>query len=175
MPFIMKEILTKNLNTNQQEAVLFTEGPLIIFAGAGTGKTRVITHRIAYLLSIGVAPWSILAVTFTNKAAAEMKQRVIELSHETGEKVWISTFHAFCAYFLRVEAVKIGINPNFLIYDFGEQKNVIKDCLKELNIGIISRKKFTNIFQFFTPFSKYFFVGAVTAVPCRYLYLSLPI
>ena len=135
----MKEILTKNLNTNQQEAVLCTEGPLIIFAGAGTGKTRVITHRIAYLLSIGVAPWSILAVTFTNKAAAEMKQRVIELSHETGEKVWISTFHAFCAYFLRVESVKIGLNPNFLIYDFGEQKNVIKDCLKDLNLD---EKKF---------------------------------
>ncbi|MDR1104368.1 MAG: UvrD-helicase domain-containing protein [Endomicrobium sp.] len=135
----MKEILTKNLNANQQEAVLCTEGPLIIFAGAGTGKTRVITHRIAYLLSIGVAPWSILAVTFTNKAATEMKQRVIELSHEMGEKVWISTFHAFCAYFLRVEAVKIGLNPNFLIYDFGEQKNVIKDCLKDLNLD---EKKF---------------------------------
>ncbi|MDR0398366.1 MAG: UvrD-helicase domain-containing protein [Endomicrobium sp.] len=135
----MKEILNKNLNANQQEAVLCTEGPLIIFAGAGTGKTRVITHRIAHLLSIGVAPWSILAVTFTNKAAAEMKQRVIELSPETGEKVWISTFHSFCAYFLRVEAVKIGLNPNFLIYDFGEQKNVIKDCLKDLNLD---EKKF---------------------------------
>jgi DNA helicase-2/ATP-dependent DNA helicase PcrA len=135
----MKEILTKNLNTNQQEAVLCTEGPLIIFAGAGTGKTRVITHKIAYLLSIEVAPWSILAVTFTNKAAAEMKQRVIELSPKTGEKVWISTFHAFCVYFLRVEAVKIRLNPNFLIYDFGEQKNVIKDCLKDLNLD---EKKF---------------------------------
>jgi DNA helicase-2/ATP-dependent DNA helicase PcrA len=91
------------------------------------------------LLSIGVAPYSILAVTFTNKAATEMKQRVIELSPETGEKVWISTFHAFCAYFLRVEAVKIGLNPNFLIYDFSEQKNVIKDCLKDLNLD---EKKF---------------------------------
>jgi DNA helicase-2/ATP-dependent DNA helicase PcrA len=136
---IMEEILTKNLNSNQRDAVLCTEGPLIIFAGAGTGKTRVITHRIAYLLSKGVAPWSILAVTFTNKAAAEMKQRVINLALETGEKVWISTFHAFCAYFLRVEATKIGLNPNFLIYDYSEQKNVIKDCLKELNLD---EKKF---------------------------------
>jgi DNA helicase-2/ATP-dependent DNA helicase PcrA len=135
----MKEILNKNLNANQQEAVLYTEGPLIIFAGAGTGKTRVITHRIVHLLSIGVAPWSILAVTFTNKAATEMKRRVIELSHEAGEKVWISTFHAFCAYFLRVEDIKIGLNPNFLIYDFSEQKSVIRDCLKDLNLD---EKKF---------------------------------
>ncbi|MDR1122865.1 MAG: UvrD-helicase domain-containing protein [Endomicrobium sp.] len=135
----MKEILNKNLNANQQEAVLYTEGPLIIFAGAGTGKTRVITHRIVHLLSIGVAPWSILAVTFTNKAATEMKQRVVELSHETGKKVWISTFHAFCAYFLRVEDVKIGLKPNFLIYDFDEQKSVIKNCLKDLNLD---EKKF---------------------------------
>jgi DNA helicase-2/ATP-dependent DNA helicase PcrA len=135
----MEEILTKNLNSSQKDAVLYTEGPLIIFAGAGTGKTRVITHRIAYLLSKGVTPWSILAVTFTNKAAAEMKQRVIDLSPETGAKVWISTFHAFCAYFLRVEAKEIGLTPNFLIYDFGEQKNVIKDCLKELNLD---EKKF---------------------------------
>ncbi|MDR3306769.1 MAG: UvrD-helicase domain-containing protein [Endomicrobium sp.] len=135
----MKEILTKNLNPHQKEAVLCTEGPLIIFAGAGTGKTRVITHRIAYLLSLGVAPWSILAVTFTNKAASQMKQRVIDLVPDAGENVWISTFHAFCAYFLRIEATKIGLNPNFLIYDFGEQKNVIKDCLKELNLD---EKKF---------------------------------
>jgi DNA helicase-2/ATP-dependent DNA helicase PcrA len=136
---IMEEILTKNLNSNQRDAVLCTEGPLIIFAGAGTGKTRVITHRIAYLLSKEVAPWSILAVTFTNKAAAEMKGRLINLAPETGEKVWVSTFHAFCAYFLRIEATKIGLNPNFLIYDYGEQKNVIKDCLKELNLD---EKKF---------------------------------
>jgi DNA helicase-2/ATP-dependent DNA helicase PcrA len=135
----MKENITKNLNASQKEAVLCTEGPLIIFAGAGTGKTRVITHRIAHLLSIGVAPCSILTVTFTNKATAEMKQRVIGLSPETGEKVWVSTFHAFCVYFLRIEAEKIGLNPNFLIYDFGEQKNVIKDCLKDLNLD---EKKF---------------------------------
>ncbi|MDR0977990.1 MAG: UvrD-helicase domain-containing protein [Endomicrobium sp.] len=130
----MKEIATENLNQHQREAVLYTEGPLIIFAGAGTGKTRVITQRIAYLLSTGIPYWSILAVTFTNKAAAEMKQRVIELVPDKGGKVRISTFHAFCAYFLRVEAVKIGLNPEFLVYDYNEQINIIKDCLKELNI-----------------------------------------
>jgi DNA helicase-2/ATP-dependent DNA helicase PcrA len=135
----MEEILIKNLNSHQKEAVLCTEGPLIIFAGAGTGKTRVITHRIAYLLSKGIAPWSILAVTFTNKAAAQMKQRVVDLAPDSGEKVWVSTFHAFCAYFLRIEATKIGLNPNFLIYDYGEQKNLIKDCLKELDVD---EKKF---------------------------------
>jgi DNA helicase-2/ATP-dependent DNA helicase PcrA len=130
----MKDLLTKSLNSSQAEAVFCTEGPLIIFAGAGTGKTRVITHRIAYLLSLGVAPWSILAVTFTNKAAAEMKQRVNDLAPQAGANVWVSTFHSFCAYFLRVEAKKIELNPDFLIYDFADQKNVIKDCLQELNI-----------------------------------------
>jgi DNA helicase-2/ATP-dependent DNA helicase PcrA len=135
----MKDLLIKDLNPSQAEAVLCIEGPLIIFAGAGTGKTRVITHRIAYLLALGVAPWSILAVTFTNKAAAEMKQRVNDLAPKTGANVWVSTFHSFCAYFLRVEALKIELNPDFLIYDFSDQKNVIKDCLKELNID---EKKF---------------------------------
>jgi DNA helicase-2/ATP-dependent DNA helicase PcrA len=135
----MEEILTKTLNSHQKEAVMYSEGPLIIFAGAGTGKTRVITYKIAYLLTKGVAPWSILAVTFTNKAAAEMKQRVFDLAPDTGEKVWVSTFHAFCAYFLRIEATKIGLNPNFLIYDYGEQKNLIKDCLRELDLD---EKKF---------------------------------
>jgi len=135
----MENILTKNLNPSQTEAVLCTEGPLIIFAGAGTGKTRVITHRIAYLLSKGVHPRSILAVTFTNKAAEEMKRRVNDLMPGAGANVWVSTFHSFCAYFLRVEASKINLNPDFLIYDFADQKNVIKDCVKELNLD---EKKF---------------------------------
>ncbi|MCL2390008.1 MAG: UvrD-helicase domain-containing protein, partial [Endomicrobia bacterium] len=101
--------------------------------GAGTGKTRVITHRIAYLLSTGVAPWSILAVTFTNKAAQEMQKRVNDLVPGIGANVFVSTFHSFCAYFLRVEALKINLSPDFLIYDYADQKNIIKDCLKELN------------------------------------------
>jgi len=133
------EILTQNLNDSQKAAVLCTQGPLIIFAGAGTGKTRVITHRIAYLLSQGVAPWNILAVTFTNKAAQEMQKRVIELVPQAGANVFISTFHSFCAYFLRVEAEKIGLTKDFLIYDFGEQKNLVKDCIKELRLD---EKKF---------------------------------
>jgi DNA helicase-2/ATP-dependent DNA helicase PcrA len=135
----MKSLLMKNLNHLQKEAVLYIKGPLIIFAGAGTGKTRVITHKIAYLLSLGIAPWSILAVTFTNKAAIEMKQRVNDLAPQTGTDIWISTFHSFCAHFLHIEASKIKLNPDFLIYDFTDQKNVIKDCLKELNI---EEKKF---------------------------------
>jgi DNA helicase-2/ATP-dependent DNA helicase PcrA len=135
----MKEMLTKNLNPSQTEAVLCTEGPLIIFAGAGTGKTRVITHRIAYLLSLGVAPQSVLAVTFTNKAASEMKRRISDLIPGAGANVWVSTFHSFCAHFLHLEASRISLNPDFLIYDFTDQKNVVKDCIKELNID---EKKF---------------------------------
>jgi DNA helicase-2/ATP-dependent DNA helicase PcrA len=114
--------------------VLHTEHPLIIFAGAGTGKTRVITYRIAHLLSTGVSPWHILAVTFTNKAAEEMRRRVDELMPGQGRSVLISTFHSFCAQFLRIEADQIGLNREFLIYDAGDQKHVLKDCVKELNL-----------------------------------------
>ncbi|MDD3065326.1 MAG: UvrD-helicase domain-containing protein [Endomicrobiaceae bacterium] len=128
-------MLLKNLNPSQKEAVLHTEGPLIIFAGAGTGKTRVITQRVAYLLSKGIKPYNILAVTFTNKAAGEMKKRVEELAPSTGGgDVRISTFHAFCTYILSVEAGNFGLSPDFLIYDMGEQAKVIKECLKELNL-----------------------------------------
>lgn len=127
-------MLLENLNPSQKEAVLHTEGPLIIFAGAGTGKTRVITQRIAYLLSKGVKPYNILAVTFTNKAAGEMKKRVEELAPSAGGDVRVSTFHSFCTYVLSVEAGNFGINPDFLIYDMGEQAKVIKECLKELNL-----------------------------------------
>ncbi|MDD5021345.1 MAG: UvrD-helicase domain-containing protein [Endomicrobiaceae bacterium] len=127
-------MLLENLNPSQKEAVLHTECPLIIFAGAGTGKTRVITQRVAYLLSKGVKPYNILAVTFTNKAAGEMKKRVEELSPSNGGDVRISTFHSFCTYILSVEAGNFGINPDFLIYDMAEQAKVIKECLKELGL-----------------------------------------
>ncbi|MBR3628481.1 MAG: UvrD-helicase domain-containing protein [Elusimicrobia bacterium] len=127
-------ILLENLNNSQKEAVLHTEGPLIIFAGAGTGKTRVITYRIAYLLEHGVKPYNILAVTFTNKAANEMRKRVNELTDNMAFDVKVSTFHSFCLYLLSCEAKNFGIDPNFLIYDMGEQVNVIKECIKEMNL-----------------------------------------
>ncbi len=124
----------EKLNPPQREAVQHTEGPLIIFAGAGTGKTRVITYRIAHLLSKGVHPMSILAVTFTNKAAEEMRRRVDVLVPGQGRAVWISTFHSFGARFLRTEAQAIGLARDFLIYDSSDQKHVLRDCIKELNL-----------------------------------------
>lgn len=125
----------ENLNNSQREAVLCTDGPLIVFAGAGTGKTRVITYRIAHLLEQGVSPYEILAVTFTNKAAAEMKKRVSEIAQGFGgDDVRISTFHSFCMHLLVNEAKNFGFDSNFLIYDMSEQANVVKECIKELNL-----------------------------------------
>ena len=130
---ISQELLTK-LNPEQREAVLHTEGPLLILAGAGTGKTRVITYRIAHLLSIGVHPREILAVTFTNKAAAEMKNRVIQLAPEAYREIWVSTFHSFCAQVLRIESKHAGLKPEFVIYDETDQKNLIKECIRDLSL-----------------------------------------
>ncbi|SHK12846.1 DNA helicase-2 / ATP-dependent DNA helicase PcrA [Anaerobranca californiensis DSM 14826] len=123
-----------NLNPQQREAVQCTEGPLLIIAGAGSGKTRVLTHRIAYILSQGLAkPWEILAITFTNKAAAEMLDRVENMVFG-GKEMWISTFHSACVRILRREAAYIGFDSNFNIYDTSDQLKLLKDCLKELNI-----------------------------------------
>lgn len=127
--------LLKNLNKEQREAVTYTEGPLLILAGAGSGKTRVITYRIAYLIKEkNVPPENILAITFTNKAAKEMKERVISLIGDTGENMWISTFHSACVRILRRDIEKIGFNRDFVIFDTSDQQVVIKDCLKELNL-----------------------------------------
>lgn len=126
--------LLNTLNPPQREAVTHGEGPLLILAGAGSGKTRVITFRIAHLLSEGVPAWNILAVTFTNKAAAEMRHRVDDLVGGTGRGVWISTFHSFCAQFLRVEAKAIGLDPHYVIYDDGDQTQVLKEVLRELKL-----------------------------------------
>ncbi len=123
------------LNEQQKEAVLHTEGPLLILAGAGSGKTRVLTHRIAYLIDeLGVNPWNILAITFTNKAASEMRERVDRLVGFGSESIWVSTFHSSCARILRRHIPLLGYDSNFTIYDSDDQKSLMKDVCKLLKI-----------------------------------------
>ncbi|MGL6014550.1 MAG: DNA helicase PcrA, partial [Selenomonadaceae bacterium] len=123
------------LNPAQQAAVKHTDGPLLIMAGAGSGKTKVLTCKVANLLANGVAPYNILAITFTNKAAAEMRERVDRMIGEQAKNIWLSTFHSFCARFLRWEIESTGkYKRNFVIYDSGDSQVVIKSCLKELNL-----------------------------------------
>ena len=127
--------LLDGLNREQQQAVQHTEGPLLILAGAGSGKTKVLTVRIAYLLAQGVNPYEILAITFTNKAAKEMKSRVEGLVGDVANRIWLSTFHSFCAKFLRFELDNfLGYNSNFTIYDTSDSQVVIKTALKALNL-----------------------------------------
>jgi ATP-dependent DNA helicase UvrD/PcrA len=128
--------LLENLNDPQREAVLHTEGPLLIFAGAGSGKTRVLTHRIAHLIQQkGVSPWNILAVTFTNKAAGEMKERVGRLLGGRADDVWISTFHSAGLRILRKHPEKVGLGPYFTIMDDDDQLSLIKDALEALQLN----------------------------------------
>ena len=130
----MNSLLT-GLNKEQQQAVQHTEGPLLILAGAGSGKTKVLTVRIAHLLAQGVNPYEILAITFTNKAAKEMKSRVEGLVGDVANRIWLSTFHSFCAKFLRFEIDNfLGYNSNFTIYDTSDSQAVIKAALKALNL-----------------------------------------
>lgn len=125
----------EGLNPAQTEAVKHTDGPLLIMAGAGSGKTKVLTCKIANLLAQGVQPWNILAITFTNKAATEMRERVDRMIGEGAKDVWLSTFHSFCARFLRREIEATDLyKKNFVIYDSSDSQVVIKDCLKELNL-----------------------------------------
>src|SRR5882672_8982308 len=148
----MNEEHLQALNDPQREAVLHSQGPLLVLAGAGSGKTRVITARIAQLIAQSVPPWHILAVTFTNKAAEEMQKRVDALTGGRGRGVLISTFHRFCAQLLRREGQAIGLSNHFVIYDDHDQKDLIKESLSELNLdekkykpgvllGLISRSK----------------------------------
>lgn len=124
-----------SLNMQQQEAVLHTQGPLLILAGAGSGKTRVLTHRIAYLIEEqGVNPWNIMAITFTNKAAGEMRERVDGIVGFGSESIWVSTFHSTCVRFLRRFIDRIGYQNNFTIYDTDDQKTIMKEVCKKLNI-----------------------------------------
>ncbi len=129
----MNELLSQ-LNEQQRAAVEYIDGPMVVFAGAGTGKTRVITYRIAYLLNLGVNPYNILAVTFTNKAAQEMKERLIKLFHHKAENIWVSTFHSLCAKILYTEATNFGLKKNFVIYDENDSIKLIKECMKEISI-----------------------------------------
>jgi len=122
-----------DLNPTQREAVLTTEGPLLVIAGAGSGKTRVLTYRVAHLINaVGAKPNEILAITFTNKAAGEMKERLQRLLGRTGQGLWILTFHAACGRILRREAQRLGYRSNFTIYDQADQVRLVKQCLEEL-------------------------------------------
>lgn len=132
---MLRDELVNGMNPRQKEAVMYTEGPLLIMAGAGSGKTRVLTHRIAYLIQEkDVSPWNILAITFTNKAAKEMKERISKLIEQGGSDVWVSTFHSMCVRILRRDIDRIGYTQAFTISDPGEQQTLIKRILKERNI-----------------------------------------
>ncbi len=123
------------LNPMQKEAVEHNLGPLLILAGAGSGKTRVLTHRIAHLIyKYDVSPANILAVTFTNKAATEMKERIERLIDKDSKAIWMSTFHSICVRILRREIAKLGYKSNFVIFDTSDQKTLIKNILKEMNL-----------------------------------------
>ncbi|MCR5282699.1 MAG: UvrD-helicase domain-containing protein [Lachnospiraceae bacterium] len=133
-----------SLNDKQREAVLETEGPLLILAGAGSGKTRVLTHRIAYLIAEkGVNPWNIMAITFTNKAAGEMRNRVDALVGMGSESIWVATFHSSCARILRRFADRLGYDTSFTIYDTDDQKSVMKEVCKYLQIDTKQLKERT--------------------------------
>ena len=130
----MQELI-EGLNDKQKEAVLQTEGPCLVIAGAGSGKTKVLTHKIAYLMSEKyVKPWNILAITFTNKAANEMKERVEKIVGEAARNMWLGTFHSICVRILRKTIDRIGYDSSFLIFDTSDQKTLIKECMKTLKI-----------------------------------------
>lgn len=130
----MQNIL-EGLNEKQYEAVTHTEGPCLVIAGAGSGKTKVLTHKIAYLIEEkGAHPWDILAITFTNKAASEMKERIANLVGEVAKDIWMGTFHSICVRILRKFIDRIGFESSFIIFDSSDQKTLVKNCLKDLSI-----------------------------------------
>ena len=130
------------LNEQQKKGVLTTEGPVLLLAGAGSGKTRVLTHRIAYLIEEkGVNPWNIMAITFTNKAAGEMKERVEKLVGMGSDSVWVTTFHSTCLRILKRYADRIGFDTSFTIYDSDDQKSIMKEICKRLQIDTKTLKE----------------------------------
>ena len=127
--------LLEELNNKQREAVESVNGPCLVIAGAGSGKTKVLTHKIAYLMQEkNIKPWNILAITFTNKAANEMKQRIENLVGEQANDIWMGTFHSICVKILRRYIDRIGFDSSFIIFDTQDQRTLIKECLKELKI-----------------------------------------
>ena len=127
--------ILEGLNDRQKEAVLTVEGPCLVIAGAGSGKTKVLTHKIAYLMhNVGVKPWNILAITFTNKAANEMKERVEKLVGEVAKDMWIGTFHAICVRILRRYIDRIGFTSSFVIFDTSDQRTLVKQCINQLKL-----------------------------------------
>ncbi len=130
----MEEYLDK-LNDQQRNAVLYTDGPSLVIAGAGSGKTRVLTYKIVHLLNNGFEPWRILALTFTNKAAREMRERIQKLVGEkTASRLWMGTFHSIFLRILRQNADRIGYKPNFTIYDAADSKSLVKSVIKEMDL-----------------------------------------
>ena len=129
-----KDEIIQGLNDRQKEAVLATEGPCLVIAGAGSGKTKVLTHKIAYDIANGVKPWNILAITFTNKAANEMKERIEKLIGDDAKDVWMGTFHSICVRILRRYIDRIGYKSDFVIFDTSDQRTLVKECLKTLKI-----------------------------------------
>ena len=125
----MKEILNQ-LNDVQQEAVKQIDGPIMVIAGAGSGKTRVLTFKVAYLIGNGVDPFNILALTFTNKAAREMKERITQLVGPAAKNVWMGTFHSIFARILRIEGHRLGYPSNYTIYDMDDAKRLVRNIIK---------------------------------------------
>ena len=125
----------QELNEGQRDAVLYNEGPSLVIAGAGSGKTRVLTYKIAYLLENGYQPWNILALTFTNKAAREMKERIArQVGGERARHLWMGTFHSIFLRILHVEAKHLGFTPQFTIYDTADTKSLLRSIIKEMGL-----------------------------------------
>ncbi len=122
------------LNDSQRAAVLYNDGPSLVIAGAGSGKTRVLTYKIAHLMNEGYDPWSILALTFTNKAAREMKERISRQVGDRARYLWMGTFHSIFSRILRIEAQAIGFTSNFTIYDASDSKSLLKSIIKEMQL-----------------------------------------
>lgn len=146
----MEEYLS-TLNDQQRDAVLYCDGPQLVIAGAGSGKTRVLTHKILHLLHLGYEPWRILALTFTNKAAHEMRSRIEQLvGSNVASKLWMGTFHSIFARILRLNADRIGFKPSFTIYDTSDSKSLVKTIIRDMGLD----EKSTNRRQCSMPYPR---------------------